>query len=228
MIYAYIRISTGKQDTDTQKHKIMEYANHEKIFIDEFLEIEISSRKEVRKRGITELIERMKEGDTLLCTELSRLGRNMLEILNLINELRENGVKIVFILQPFLNSTGNKLVDDIITSVFGAFAESERDLLSERTKLGLANAKKKGKRLGRKKGILSLSKYDKDHLQILELLNVGIKVPTIQSKFLKYGTRQSLDKWVNERVEFEELLQEYHFNDRYKEWLIKNEGKILN
>ncbi|MEL6408574.1 MAG: recombinase family protein [Chloroflexota bacterium] len=91
----YIRVSTEKQDLDKQRHLLLEYAHQHKITIDEFIEVEISSRKSQRERRITDLIEKLDRGDQLLVAELSRLGRNMLETLNLINTLNEMAVQIV-------------------------------------------------------------------------------------------------------------------------------------
>ena len=81
---AYIRVSTDKQSLENQKHKILEYAYENKIKIDDFIQIEISSRKNQKDRLLDDVFLRLKDNDTLIVTELSRLGRNMLEILNLI------------------------------------------------------------------------------------------------------------------------------------------------
>ena len=84
--YAYIRVSTDKQTLENQKHKILEFAFNKKIQIEDFIEVEVSSRKNQKERLIEDLFLKLKENDTLVVRELSRLGRNMLEILNLIEK----------------------------------------------------------------------------------------------------------------------------------------------
>lgn len=149
-VIAYSRISTDKQDLDKQKHLINEYAVNNKLIIDEFIEVEASSRKAAKERKIDELLKKLDKGDTLLVAELSRLGRNMLETLNIINTLSEKGIKIVFIRQPELSTTAHHA--KLLLAIYSYFAESEREFISIRTKQGLKAAREKGKMLGRPKG----------------------------------------------------------------------------
>lgn len=104
-VIGYVRVSTDRQDLDKQRHLLHEYANNERIFINEFIEVEESSRKSAADRRIDELFAKLEAGDLLLVAELSRLGRQMLQVLNLINELTEHGVEIVFVRQPELSTT---------------------------------------------------------------------------------------------------------------------------
>ena len=83
----YIRVSTDHQDLEKQRHLLLEYSQQQKLIIDEFIEVEISSRKNQHERRISELMDKLNDGDVLLVAELSRLGRNMLETLNIINDL---------------------------------------------------------------------------------------------------------------------------------------------
>lgn len=147
---AYIRVSTDKQTLENQRHKILEYVHNKNIKIHNFLEIEVSSRKEQKDRLINELFETLKNGDTLIVTELSRLGRNMLEILNLVEKFNKSNIKLIFINQPELSTVDNAL-SKLLYSIYGYFAETEREIISERTKQGLAVAKAKGKLLGHQK-----------------------------------------------------------------------------
>lgn len=96
MVIAYIRISTAKQDSEVQKLQIYEYCIKNKINIDEVMEVEISSRKSLEKRRMNELKDKLNEGDLLICTELSRLGRSMLEVATLILELSEKVFNLFF------------------------------------------------------------------------------------------------------------------------------------
>jgi DNA invertase Pin-like site-specific DNA recombinase len=149
-IIGYIRISTDKQDLDKQRHLLLEHARKERLIIDEFIEVEVSSRQDKAERRIDELQAKLQEGDTLLVAELSRLGREMLQVLNIINDLSAKGVKITFVRQPELSTTGSH--GKLLLAVYSYFAEAEREFISMRVKQGLAAARAKGVKLGRPKG----------------------------------------------------------------------------
>lgn len=146
----YIRVSTEDQDLAKQKHLLLEYSYQQKILIDEFIEVEMSSRKTTSERRIDELFTKLQAGDRVIVAELSRLGRNMLETLNIINELSQKGIAITFIRQPELSTTGSH--SKLLLAIYSYFAETEREFISIRTKQGLAAAKASGKRLGRPLG----------------------------------------------------------------------------
>lgn len=94
------------QSLQNQKHKIFEYAKQHKILIDELIELEISSKKSQKERKIGILLDKTKDGDTLICTELSLLGRNMLEILNLVEQFNQHKIKLIFTNQPEIGVKG--------------------------------------------------------------------------------------------------------------------------
>ncbi|WP_375724634.1 recombinase family protein [Arcobacter sp. KX21116] len=194
---AYIRVSTEQQSLQNQKHKILEYAYNYDLKIDKFFEIEVSSRKEQKERLIDRLFEELNIGDTLLVTELSRLGRNMLEILNIIEKFNTMKVNLIFIEQPEL-STANSTLAKLLYSIYGYFAETEREIISERTKRGLAVAKSKGKLLGRQKGQLVKSKYDPYRDKIEELYKLGLSVQKIVD-YINIGTQPSLSQYIKSR-----------------------------
>lgn len=149
-VIAYLRVSKDTQDLEKQKHLLLEYAHRNKLMVDEIMELEVSSRESMANRKIDELLEKLSAGDMLLVAELSRLGRNMLETLNIINELSEKGIKIIFVRQPELSTTATH--GKLLTAIYSYFAEAERDYISIRTKQGLEAAKAKGTPLGRPKG----------------------------------------------------------------------------
>jgi DNA invertase Pin-like site-specific DNA recombinase len=149
-IIGYIRVSTEKQDRDKQKHLLLEYSQKHQMLINEFIEAEISSRKNIKERKIDEILEKLNPKDILIVAELSRLGRNMLETLNIINKLSSKEIKIIFVNQPELSTTGQHT--KLLLAIYSYFAEAEREYISIRTKQGLAAAKAKGKLLGRPKG----------------------------------------------------------------------------
>ncbi len=175
----YIRVSKDDQDLTKQRHLLLEYSQHYKLLIDEFIEVEISSRRNQDERRITELISKLQDGDLLLVAELSRLGRNMLETLNLIHALTQKGVKIVFIRQPELSTTGSQT--PLLLAIYSYFAETEREFISIRTKQGLAAAKAQGKLLGRPKGRRNQSRpLDAYREQIQAYLQVGLSIAAIR------------------------------------------------
>jgi DNA invertase Pin-like site-specific DNA recombinase len=131
-VIGYIRVSTDEQDLEKQRHLLLEYAQKQKLVIDEFIEVEISSRKNQRERRINELLDKLNDGDVLLVAELSRLGRNMLEILNIINDLTEKEVKITFIRQPELSTSGSQT--QLLLAIYSYFAQAEREFIPIRTK----------------------------------------------------------------------------------------------
>jgi DNA invertase Pin-like site-specific DNA recombinase len=151
VIIGYIRVSSEQQSFLNQKHRILEYAQENKIVIDQFIELEISSRKTQKERLLDAAFEKLTNGDSFICTELSRLGRNMLEILNLIEKFNQNNINIVFTNQQEL-STDNKALSSLLLAIYGYFAQTEREIISERTKQGLKAAREQGKILGRPKG----------------------------------------------------------------------------
>lgn len=176
----YLRISTEMQDLSKQRHLLLEYAHKEKISIDEFIEIEISARKNQKERRIEELLGKLKKGDNLLVAEISRLGRNMLETLALANTLSENGITLKSVRQPEINTSGTH--GKLIIAIFGYFAEAEREFISIRTKQGLEAAKASGKKLGRPKGSKSSKGLALDPFkeQITEYLKINLPLTSIR------------------------------------------------
>ncbi len=154
MIIGYLRISTGKQDMDNQKFEILKFANKNDFKIDEFIKIEISSRKSTKQRRIDELLEKLNKGDTLIVSELSRLGRSVGQVATMVDELINRKIKFIAIKENIkIADNGEKdLQTTVMVSMFSLFAEIERQLISERTKAGLEAARAKGKLLGRPKG----------------------------------------------------------------------------
>lgn len=175
----YIRVSTDKQDLEKQRHLLLEFANAQKLFIDEFIEVEMSSRRDTKDRRIEELQEKLKSGDTLIVAELSRLGRNMLETLNLIHTLSETGITILFVRQPELSTKGPQ--EKLLLAIYSYFAETEREFISVRTKQGLEAAKAKGVRLGRPKGSKNVKsrRLDPYRDQIKQYLSQSVTIRAI-------------------------------------------------
>lgn len=177
----YIRVSSDKQDLNKQRHLLLEHAQRIQVVINEFIEIEISSRKTVVERKIDQLTNSLEKGDLLIVAELSRLGRNMFETLGIINHLIEKGISIDFIRQPELSTYRNSQHVKLLLAIYSYFAESEREFISIRTKQGLEAVKAKGVKLGRPKGSKNKKGRALDPFkeQIQEYLELGLPVSSI-------------------------------------------------
>lgn len=146
----YLRVSTDEQDLLQQEHLLLKHAQKNQMQIDRFIRVEVSTRKSLRERRIEELLNALSSGDTVIVAELSRLGRNMFQTLDLINKMSEMGVRLIFVRQPELSTTGSHA--KLLLAIYSYFAEAERDFISMRTKQGMASARAQGKHVGRPKG----------------------------------------------------------------------------
>lgn len=197
---AYIRASTGTQDVKNQRHEILEYGHREGMAIAEFIEVTVSSRQNSRKRRIEELQEKLKLGDILVVTELSRLGRSTGEVILLINQLVALGVGVIIIKQNLrLGKGAEDMTAKVMVTLLALFAEIERDFISLRTKEALAAKKAQGITLGKPKGTIQSSMYDKDKARIQELLSLGVPQSRIVEAHLEYGTTKSLSYYIRTR-----------------------------
>jgi DNA invertase Pin-like site-specific DNA recombinase len=194
MNYAYLRVSTSKQDLDSQKSLIEEYSKQNNILIDKFIEVEISSKKSLESRKIDTLKSTLKKNDTLVVIELSRLGRNILEILSLVKELKQKGIKLIFIRQPELNTSSNNAINDLILSIYSYVAQTERELISQRTKEALKVKKDNGVVLGRTTGTFTGSVLDSKKELIMERLNNKVSISKIALEL--NTTKQNLSKYI--------------------------------
>jgi DNA invertase Pin-like site-specific DNA recombinase len=171
-VLGYTRVSSDKQDLHKQEHLLLKYAQQKDLRINDFIRVEISSWRDTKERRIDELLEWLDSGDVLLVAEVSRLGRNMFEVIDIVNQLGENGVEVIFVRQPELSTAGPHR----------NFAEAEREFISVRTKQGLAAAKASGKKLGRPKGSRDKERIlDPHHKQIKEYLDLGLSLRRIRS-----------------------------------------------
>lgn len=194
---AYIRTSTDKQDLNNQKLEIFEFAKKNKLEVDDFIEMTISSRKTSKERRIDEMLSVLDDADTLIVTELSRLGRSTAEVIGLVNELIKKQVRVIAIKQN-LDMKQHDMTSKVMITLFSLFAELERDLISLRTKEALANKKAQGILLGKPKGTVQKSKFDQDVVKIQELLALGLSVRKI-AIFLGYTNHIGLNTYISKR-----------------------------
>ena len=175
---AYTRVSTDSQDLQNQKLEILEYADNHKFQITEWLQIKVSSRKSTKDRLIDQLLNNLETGDTLIVSELSRLGRSVSQIITIVDTLIKKAVKVIIIKQHMIINGKNDMQTKVMITMFSLFAEIERDLISERTKTGLTRAKAEGKILGRPRGN-GKSKLDPKKDEIINLLKKQVSKTSI-------------------------------------------------
>ena len=173
MIYGYIRVSTEHQNTSNQKFEINKFATSHNIQIDQWVEETISSRKPLNKRKLGTLLKELKEGDILISTEISRLGRSLLEVMGILQYCLTQNCQIWTLKENY--KLGSDIASKVLAFAFGLSAEIERQLISERTKMSLDKLKAQGKHLGRPFGAKSKSlKLSKNTKKVKDLMAKGL------------------------------------------------------
>ena len=187
----YLRVSTKDQDLDKNKTEILHLANDKKLGNVEWIEEKVSGTKDWKKRKLGEVVYDLNDGDTIVVSELSRLGRSMLQILEIIEYCRTNGIKIYAVKGGW--SLDDSMQSKILSMFLGMASEIERDLISSRTKEALKAKKAAGVKLGRPKGSGS-SKLDPFREEIEAMLKCGTKQNYIAKKYSI--TPAALSQWV--------------------------------
>ena len=178
MVYAYIRVSSDKQTVENQRFDILRYGDEKKIRIDTWIEETVSGAKRASERKLGEYLDRMGSHDILIVSELSRLGRNLMEVMSILHLCMEKDTKVHSIRENY--ELGNNISSKVLAFAFGLSAEIERKLISQRTKEALARKKSEGMKLGRPKGSLSKNtKLSGKEEQIQELLDKAVSVSAI-------------------------------------------------
>lgn len=175
---AYLRVSTSGQDVQNQELEIRRYAEANGTKVDEWVRLEMSTRRSLAERGIDELLGKLKAGDTLIVSALDRLGRSLSQIVMLVDELMDKGVSFLAVKQGMRLNGERDMTAKVQVAMFGLMAEIERDLISERTKSGLERARAEGKQLGRPKGP-GKSRLDCKQGEITQLLQKGVSKASI-------------------------------------------------
>lgn len=153
MIYGYCRCSTDKQTLANQRFEISRFTAQQKIKINRWVCETISSRKTLSNRKLGVLLGNLKQGDVLIATELSRLGRSLLEVMNILQQCLEKNCQIWTLKENY--RLGADIQSKVLAFAFGLSAEIERQLISERTRMSLAKLKEDGRKLGRPLGAKS-------------------------------------------------------------------------
>ncbi|MBP5448404.1 MAG: master DNA invertase Mpi family serine-type recombinase [Treponema sp.] len=150
MIYGYIRVSTDKQTVENQRFEITEYAKKNNLPINQWIEETVSGTISPDKRNLGKLIKMAKSKDVIICSELSRLGRNIFMIMSILNRLMEMNVSVYTVKEGY--RLGDDLTSKVLAFAFSISAEIERELISQRTKEALLRKKAEGGVLGHPKG----------------------------------------------------------------------------
>ncbi len=150
MNYGYIRVSSDKQTVENQRFEIENFARNNGIFIDGWIEETISGTKNYDKRKLGMLLKKVKKDDLIICAELSRLGRNLFMIMEILNLCMTKECKVWTIKDGY--RLGEDIQSKVLAFAFGLSAEIERNLISQRTKEALARKRAEGVVLGRPKG----------------------------------------------------------------------------
>ena len=181
MVYGYLRVSTDTQTVENQRYEINKFANNKGLVIDKYIEETISGGKAVNKRKLGSLLRVLKKDDILIASEISRLGRSLYMIMDILNLCMEKGVLILTIKDNF--HLGDDIESKVLAFAFSLSAEIERKLISQRTKEALERIKKDGKKLGRPLGSKNkVKKVDSKMNLIKELLNKGLSILQIAKK----------------------------------------------
>ena len=181
MLLAYLRDVKGPKELTKQKNCIVKYTEKNLLAVDEYITIKPYSKRSVKQSRIDFLLTKASSGDTFIVMELSCLGRNTLEILNLLLQLYTKGIGVLFVKQPELNTTEDNTNVKSMLKVYSYFVDAERAFVSRRTKQGLAAVKAKGIKLGRPKGHKNKKRaLDLHRLEIMSLLNLGVNLTAIR------------------------------------------------
>lgn len=178
MIYGYIRVSTDRQTVENQRYEINNFCERQEIVVNKWIEETISGAKNLEERKLGKLLKKMKKGDILICSELSRLGRNLLMIMGILNECMNRDIQVWTIKDNY--RLGSDINSKVLAFAFGLSAEIERNLISQRTKEALARKRAEGVILGRPKGRRSTkTKLTGQEKKIQELLDKKVSYSAI-------------------------------------------------
>lgn len=195
MIYGYIRVSSDKQTVENQRFEINNFCNKQEINIDGWIEETISGTRAYNKRQLGQLLNKVKKDDIIICSELSRLGRNLFMIMEILNICMTKECRVWTIKDNY--RLGEDIQSKVLAFAFGLSAEIERNLISQRTKEALARKKAEGVVLGRPKGRKTdQSKYKLCSKETLIRELIATSVPKRQIAKICKVDRNTLDRYI--------------------------------
>ena len=205
MVYGYIRVSTDKQTVENQRFEIENFCKNEKMEINGWIDETISGTFVYDKRKLGTLLKKVKKGDIIICSEISRLGRNLFMIMEILNKCMKKGCQVWTIKDNY--RLGNDIQSKVLAFAFGLSAEIERNLISQRTKEALKRKRAEGVILGRPVGRLScVLKLSGKEEKIKEKLLMGLPFTKI-AEDLKVD-RNTLSLFIHRKSMLKELLKD--------------------
>ena len=193
MIYGYIRVSSDKQTVENQRFEINNFCKCNKLEIDDWIEETISGTKNYTKRQLGRLLRKVRKDDIIICSELSRLGRNLFMIMEILNICMTKECRVWTIKDNY--RLGTDITSKVLAFAFGVSAEIERNLISQRTKDALARVKAEGKHIGRPKGCVRACKLEGREQYISQRLADGGKKTVIARRLRVH--RDTLAKFID-------------------------------
>ena len=173
MIYGYVRVSTDKQSLQNQEFEINNFCQMQQIKIDKWIAEMISGTKNFEKRKLGILLKKLKKDDILICSEISRLGRNLLQVMTILNFCMQKEIQVWTIKDNY--RLGADIQSKVLAFAFSLSAEIERNLISQRTKEALSRIKASGRKLGRQFGSRNKKHIlDGKEKDVLKLINKGL------------------------------------------------------
>nr|DAK27547.1 MAG TPA: integrase [Caudoviricetes sp.] len=217
MIYGYIRVSSDKQTVENQRFEINNFCKQRNLLVNDWIEETISGTKNYTKRQLGKLLKKAGKDDIIICSELSRLGRNLFMIMEILNICMAKECRVWTIKDNY--RLGDDIQSKVLAFAFGLSAEIERNLISQRTKEALARKKAEGVILGHPRGFRYRlnSKCAKRHEWIVKELKKGIektfiarKLKVSKTTFYRYLVYTGLHTPINCQQEGWEVYGIYH------------------
>ena len=196
MVYGYIRVSSDKQSVKNQQYEIERFCKKNKLQIGHWIEEIISGTVTPSKRQLGALLKDVKTDDLIICSELSRLGRSLFMIMNILSHCLSVGAKIWTIKDGYRLDDG--IQSKVMAFAFGLSAEIERNLISQRTKEALARRKAEGVILGRHPGKAAKVKLSGHENEIFKMLKAGLNKTEIGRRLGVH--RQTVRLFIRERL----------------------------
>lgn len=197
MIYAYIRVSTEKQTIENQRYEIIQFAASKKFTINKWFEETISSSKKMEERTFNTVLKKLKSNDILIISEISRMGRNLMQIMSILHLCMERKATVYAVKERY--ELGDNINSKVLAFAFGLSAEIERNLISQRTKEALARLKSEGKKLGRPCGSRKKNPKLLSHSEFIsKKISEGAKQFEIANALKVH--RHTVKKWIAEYI----------------------------
>lgn len=207
-VYGYLRVSTDMQDSQWQRVGITKKTKELQVEIEEWIiDDGVSGTKEPDERQLGKLLKKIKKGDTIICSELSRLGRNLFMVMRILEYCMKNNVKLYTVKDNY--ELGDNIQSKVLAFAFGLAAEIERDMISKRTKEALAAKRAQGVILGRPKGVVSESKIAAHENRIIQFLQREYSYTKIAKKLRVH--RHTISKYISRNIHLFKYLSDNQF-----------------